>query len=148
MKRLTRRAAAVIVGLVLGWYVAGIIPVGQSPVVPAPGANYALASSADDAHHDPHDDHGHAADDSLNIDDTPGAQHGAHDEHGVDAVHDAALAAAGQLVPRPEDITWYRSVLCVAGGLFVAAVVLGIPALKMRGPEPTDPPDPADTHSH
>jgi len=135
MKRFTRRSAAAVVGLVLGWYVAGIVFVG-GPSVVGPGVNYAHAS---DAAHDSNDDHHHApvAEDPHGTHDAPGA-------HGDAAEHDAALAAAGQLVPQQEDIPWFGPVLYVAGGLFVAAVVLGIPALKLRGPEP---PDPADTHS-
>ena len=149
MNRFIRRVATVTVGLVLGWYVAGVILAGQWPAIPGAelGANYAHASDAE-AGHDPHDEHGHATEDNHHT----GSGHNGHDdEHGTDAAHggghddDAALAAAGQLVPGPGDIPWFRPVLYVAGGLFVAAVVLGIPALKLRGPEP---PDPADTHSH
>lgn len=137
MKRFTRRAAAVVVGIVLGWYVAGVVSVGESPVAaPGPGASYAQAS--DTPPHDAHGDHADTADEGYG---TPDA-HGAHD---TDAEHDAALAAAGQLVPGPQDIPWFRPMLYVAAGLFVAAIVLGIPALKLRGPEV---PDPADTHSH
>ena len=115
--------------------VAGIVPVGQPSGVSGLGANYAHAS---DAAHDSHDDHGDPAQESHSTDD-------AHDAHSADAEHDVALAAAGQLVPQPEDIPWFGPMLYVVVGLFVAAVVLGIPALKMRGPEPVDP---ADTHSH
>jgi hypothetical protein len=50
-----------------------------------------------------------------------------------------------KLVPRHEDVTWVPYVVISAAGLFVAAIVLGIPAERIRGPLP---PDPADTHAH
>ena len=51
--------------------------------------------------------------------------------------------AADALVPAPGDARFMRPVLIAAGALFLAAIVLGIPALVMRGP---DPPDPAEAH--
>lgn len=134
MKRLTCRAAGAIVGIALGWYVAGVVFTGQPSVAPGLGANYAHASDAD---HDSHGEHAPAAEDSHGTHDVHD-EHGDHDQHGADAGHDAALTAAGQLVPQSQDIPWFRPVLYVAAGLFVAAIVLGIPALKLRGPEPAD----------
>jgi hypothetical protein len=43
------------------------------------------------------------------------------------------------LVPKPHDMTWFRAVVWSAAGLFVAAIVLGIPALKLKGEEPPEP---------
>lgn len=52
-------------------------------------------------------------------------------------VSDKGLAAADQLVPT-ENTSWYRPVVGIAIGLFLAAILLGIPSMKMRGPEPAN----------
>jgi hypothetical protein len=130
MNRLTRRTVSAIAGVVLGWYVAGVVPTSGPLTLASP-------SMAEDTHHAPA---GH----------TPSGAEGhgltAPDSHSND--HDGsdpALAAANLLVPQAEDIRWYKPVLIAIVGLFVAAVVLGIPALKLRGPEPPDPA--ADDHA-
>ena len=56
--------------------------------------------------------------------------------------------ATAALVPGAHErlqLGWYRWVLWSALGLFVAAIVLGIPSLALRGP---DLPDPADAAGH
>ncbi|MDX1682124.1 MAG: hypothetical protein R3336_03290 [Phycisphaeraceae bacterium] len=52
--------------------------------------------------------------------------------------HDPSHDAAKRLVPGDEQITWYRPVVTGIGALFLAAVVIGVPALKIRGPEPEE----------
>ena len=52
---------------------------------------------------------------------------------------------AAALLPRADSIRWLRPVLYAALGLFVAAVVLGIPALMLKGPDAPEP-DPHDGH--
>lgn len=61
------------------------------------------------------------------------AAHGAvHDDHG-----DAAADAAGKLVPA--EAAWFSGVGTGAVVLFVLAVLLGVPALALKAPEPPDP---------
>lgn len=55
-----------------------------------------------------------------------------HDDHG-----DAAADAAGKLVPA--ETAWFSGVGTGAVVLFVLAVLLGIPALALKAPEPPDP---------
>ena len=53
MKRLIRRTTAAVIGIFLGWYVAGVVPVGELPVVLGPGVSYAGDGQS---HYDaPHD---------------------------------------------------------------------------------------------
>ncbi len=130
MKRITRRMVAGAIGLVVGWHAAGLVS------VLGPGVSF-----ASDAQHGasdvPEAANGHGDSGGKHADQGASAGHassvGGHDEY------DAAYAAAQQLVPRPEDVSWYGCVVRVIAGLFVAAVVLGIPALKLRGPELPDP---------
>jgi hypothetical protein len=61
--------------------------------------------------------------------------------------HDEAARAAAELAPTHEPTPWFRPVVGSAVGLFAAAIVLGIPALKLRGPLPPDPADVHDTHA-
>lgn len=121
IRRFTRRAAGILIGLVLGWYIAGMVI--QPGVIMADDTNHAATASS-------HAEPDHSAT-------------GSGDGHG----HDPALDAAKLLVPGSSgDIFWYGSVLTVAAGLFIAAVVLGAPTLKMRGPEPPDPAVAHDAH--
>ncbi len=60
----------------------------------------------------------------------------------------AAVLAEGDyaevpIAPSDAQGSWYPMVIAIAIGLFVAAVVIGRPALKLKG---EDPPDPADDH--
>ncbi len=64
---------------------------------------------------------------------------------------DAAVASATQLVPTGADghaaaPTWYRGVVGGAAGLFVAAVVLGVPAAKLKTSPPPQPANSTATH--
>ncbi len=108
MKRWRRRLAGIVVGLSLGYVVAG-----WWTALPATAAQT-------EAHHD-----------------APAASHPDHSEHSKDA-HAATL-----LSPEGEHLAFVSPVLLTAAGLFVAAVVLGVPALRFRGELP---PDPADAH--
>lgn len=74
--------------------------------------------------------------------------HAEHSDHAEHATED--LLAAKALVPTDRDVPFYPTVIALIAGLFVAAVVLGIPALKIRGPLPPDPADSHhdDAHSH
>lgn len=113
MKRMTRRSLAILLGLTLGWYAAGLMP-GTSVTMAADGGT---STHKSDEHHD-------------------------HD-------HDADHApAATMLSVGPSQSPWLSSVLTAAAGLFAAAIVLGIPAMKLRGPEPVEPADHADDHHH
>jgi len=157
MNRFTRRLLPVIAGLGLGWYVAGVTP----------GLEVTLAQYEPQDTHSLSGDHGHDQDthDRHNGDSdyaeaprdtghdmaghgeriTDGDSHGG----GHDAPHE--VVSAKLLVPQSGQVPWYRMVIGLAVGLFVAAVVLGVPALKLRGPEPPDPaaaPHSGDSHGH
>jgi hypothetical protein len=71
------------------------------------------------------------------------AERDSHASHDTHASHDPN--PADHLVPQPQDITWYRPVIWAVAGLFIAAVLIGIPALIMKSPEPQDLP-PTDDH--
>lgn len=136
MKRLARRTLSVVLGLALGWYIAGMVP-GVSLAI---DASHRSDASEHADHHGPAHGDGqvhHAASETD-------AVHGDHDgeDHGD---HDPAFAGAKQLVPHWDDIPWFGPMVWTVVGLFVAAVVLGYPALKLRGPEPSEP---ADDHAH
>ena len=118
MKRLTRRTLAIVLGLALGWWCAGLAP--QIP--PAVGVSF-----AEEAH------------------DTSASDHAA--KHGQEDPHDSGHSGANELVPKEGDTPWFKPVIIATMSLFLAAIVLGIPALKLRGPEPPDPAD-ASTHDH
>jgi len=122
MERLTRRTVAVILGLSLGWWIAGLAP----HFVPGVGMSFAgEAQSTSPSVHTVEDDHGDAS----------GSGHSG--------------GRAGHLVPREADTFWYKPVLIAVISLFVAAIVLGIPALRLRGPEPPESADPTDAaHDH
>ena len=127
MKRLCRRSISILIGLVLGWMVAGMM-MGESVSLAEEGhhVEHAADSDADTGHgHDDHADHHESA----------------HDGH----ENDLAAQAAASLVPKETDIAWYGTVLVLAGGLFLAAILLGYPVMKLSGPEP---PDPAADHGH
>ena len=156
MRCLTRRTLGVTIGLVLGWYVAGSF---QESTALWTSTSYAEDTSAKittdrgkTADDDPHkaifehsfaDGSGDSTNDVLNYHGTTGhhtqdSQPGHHNDLGVQA--------AEMLMPTSrQQVCWYRPVVITAGGLFIAAVVLGMPALAMRGPEPADP---ADDHTH
>jgi len=116
MKRKALRLMGILFGAWLGLYVGGLW-----------GNNVIVAESGQDHH-----GHDHSADSS----DHDGHDHGDH----------SGPHAADLLKPGENDAPWYSSVLVIAGGLFVAAVLLGIPAMKLKGPEPPDPAD--DHHGH
>lgn len=56
--------------------------------------------------------------------------------------------AADNLVVEHGEAPFYHNVLFAATGLFLAAIVLGAPAEKMRGPLPPDPAEAHDDHHH
>ena len=82
------------------------------------------------------------AGDAASKHDTTVPAHGGHDEHGADA---ATTAATAMLVPPIDQIGWFPAVRTGAVLLFVLAVLLGIPALVLKAP---DPPDPAAQDHH
>ncbi len=127
MRRSAQRILAVVTGLVLGWYLAGMLP--------GIGASLAVEQAGEP----PHAQTSHAADQPLPEHDTkhgtlPPSSHGGHTDHRSPHENDAI-----HLLPKPHDMTWFRAVVWSAAGLFVAALVLGIPALKLKGEEPPEP---------
>ncbi|MEX0777276.1 MAG: hypothetical protein WD042_16350 [Phycisphaeraceae bacterium] len=70
-------------------------------------------------------------------------QAGGHGTAGGDA---HATAPAKELVPQTEHAAWFGTLLIAIIGLFGAAVVLGIPAMKLRTPEAPEPMDTAPAH--
>jgi hypothetical protein len=119
MKRRMRQALAVMLGLWLGWG--------------------AAAWATDESHKAGSGDHAAAA-----------AGHAEHkdDAHAGDAHADLGQTTAAQLVPAGSQITWVKPLALGIAGLFVAAVAIGIPALRLRGPLPPDPADTHDDHAH
>lgn len=115
MKRITRRTIGAVIGLSLGWYVYGVV----DPI---------LSGKPSFAHEDK-------------------AAHQAapagHAERGKHPAEEDSEHVAGHLVPADGGAPFIRPVIYAAVGLFVAAIVLGIPAQALRGPEP---PDPAEQH--
>ncbi len=82
------------------------------------------------------------ADDEHGAEKTSQVHHAAHDSgHNAsvqgDDHHGANPATA--LAPHRQPIPLLGPVLIAAAFLFVAAVVLGIPVMKLKGPEPPDP---------
>ena len=106
MKRLMRRSAAVATGLTLGWLAQGW----TTGWWPQPNEVHAEEPA--------HDDHdlGHEHESGK-----------AHSDQGADA--------AKTLADVDRDLGWYKNALYAAGGLFVAAVAVGVPASRMRGPQ-------------
>lgn len=111
MKMKLFRTVGIVLALCMGWYAAGL-----------------QDSRASGDGHD-HSKHGHTQNDA--------ASNTAGDDHHAGHAGDAAKL----LKPQPGDAPWYSSMLLIAGGLFVAAIVIGYPAMKIKGPEPADPAD-------
>ena len=152
MKRLARRTLGVMIGLALGWYAAGAAQETDGPwssVSYAQDATTATPSPANDhdqRNHvllavDDHDPHKATFEQSFtgNGHATTGHGSSSHDGHHGD---DIGLQTAELLMPQSrQQVCWFRPVVMTAGGLFIGAVVLGMPALALRGPEPEDPAD-------
>lgn len=140
MRRNVRRGIAVAVGLVLGWSAAGLAPAFF-------GGSVSLAEEAHPASategHASGDGHHHVAGESHDEHAAAGGDHGHAGDHGDHG--DTGIIAAQQLVPSQRDVPWLGGVLAAVVLLFIAAVVLGIPALRLRGPLP---PDPAEALAH
>ena len=115
MRRTLRRFWAITLGLALGWYAAGLLPGDFDSPPQAIAAGSASSSGA-------------AAD-------------------GKSKAPDPGEAAAAKLTPEslPQQAPFFSAVVFGTVGLFVAAVVLGVPALALKGEDPSDP---ADTHGH
>lgn len=130
MKRIFRRSFSILVGLILGWTVAGMML----------GESVSLAEEGHDVTHAERSHAGHGHDDHV---DQHEGGHGGHEK-------DLAADAAGLLIPQASDMTWYGTVLGLVGGFFLAAGLLGYPVTKMGGQEPPDPAaDPShDDHAH
>ncbi len=110
MKRTLRRIIGVSVGLSLGWWAAGLLP-GSLSAEPARPGHEAPANKQHDAAH---------------ADDSAAKGHDAHHEA------DAGLIAARQIVPSREQVPWLRPVLLGVGGLFAAAILIGVPLSRMK----------------
>lgn len=110
MKRTIARVLGISLGIALGWVAAG-----QLPDVSATFAEDTHAATGK-----------HAAD--------PARDGTAHGPQGADA----GQRAARQLVPGPQDAPFYGPMLWAVAALFILAVVLGLPALKLRGPDPPE----------
>jgi len=101
MKIAWRRIMIVVVGLLLGWWAAGVVDF--TPQVDA---------ATEEAPH--------------------------QDVHAAEAAHqDANQQAADALVPRDDDSqkaapSWYRLVVYAAAGLFVAAILIGVPIVRRQ----------------
>ena len=106
MKRVTCRTLAAIVGLTVGWYLAGM----AGPHMPFVGVSFAESDSSEHPSHNSNDQ---------------------HKEH---------TNPAETLVPR-ESVAWIRPVLWGAGGLFVAALLIGPLVLKLSTPKNSAAPD-------
>ncbi len=166
MKRFARRTLAVFVGLLLGWFAAGHLPGSLAQATSTEGTPAASSLQSDpklqekpntevaEKHsvsqnseevnsHFANSTPTHGAASGTSEHGTPG-QAGDHHEGGHS---EAGALAAKQIVPEPEQIQWFPRVLWTAAALFVAAIVLGIPALKIRGPLPPDPADSHDAHA-
>ena len=136
MKRTLRRIVTIIVGLSLGWYAAGLLPSDFSAVE----VGYASQESQD------HDASPSAPADAHEPDHTDAAELDGHGATSAGEDHDQPAAAPNLALD--EEPNWYRPVLWGVGILFIAAIVLGVPAMRLRGPEPPDPADQHDDHSH
>ena len=111
MKRFTRRMLVVMAGLVLGWYTAALVPTGTASASGgAIGADAAGRTIQDEAGHSSSEGHS-----------------------------DEGLTATEALRPSRCEIAWLRPVMIGIGTLFAGAVVLGIPAMKVRGPDLPNP---------
>ena len=111
--RLTRRTAATLLGLALGWWIAGMVPTH----IPGVAISLAGETKGHDSDADQADSHGRTG-------------------HG----------AAQTLIPKQEDVPWFKPVLMAIVCLFGAALLFGSIALKLHGPEPPEPPD--EDHEH
>lgn len=166
MKRFARRTLAVFVGLLLGWFAAGHLPGSLAQATSSEEAPAASSLQSDSKiHEEPttgvveehlveqnHDEvKSHSAENppthEAAIETSEHGTSGQAGEHQEEGHSEAGAVAAKQIVPEPEQIQWFPRVLWIAAALFVAAVVLGIPALKIRGPLPPDPADSHDAHS-
>jgi len=119
MKRFSRRLLGAMLGLVLGWWLAGLVGDRLS------GASVSLAENP------------HAA---ANQPAEPGGKHAAarndHEHEAGDAGHGHEAFADPGFVPGAGQTDWYRGVLWAIGGLFVAAIVIGVPRMKLKSDEP------------
>jgi len=107
MKRWIRKTLTIGLGLTLGWWAAGCLP---------------NASHANEAAHEAGEPHPTTA--VTNHETPAGETHEA----------DAGQIAAAQLVPQTSDTLWLKPVLGIAGGLFLAALVIGLPLAKLKRP--------------
>jgi len=130
MIQFRRRVLGVTIGLALGWSAAGY------------WSSTTLAQEPDPHHQDHHwvDVTSEGVHDPIPH---PATHTGEHDAHSQEL--DQGQQAAAQLVPHPGQVDWYPSVLMALGGLFAAAVVLGVPALKLAAPDKAEP---ANDDSH
>ena len=125
IRRFCRRGLATLLGLWLGWQVAGVA------FNQLPSATYADEAPRDaaSASSAPQGPRRHATESQD------------HDGHGHSP-------AAQQLVPGDGQTDWYGSVIWGAIALFAAAVLIGVPLLRLLPPEPQPAGGHDDDHDH
>ncbi|MCC6579354.1 MAG: hypothetical protein IT440_02870 [Phycisphaeraceae bacterium] len=121
MNKWLRRTLGMGLGLVLGWQVAGMATGTGSWSRPL---SQPVAMAETEQHHEA----GTKAE----------ASHATHESG------EAGHHAVAMLVPAADDIRWYPCVLTAAAALFAAAVVLGVPAMALKGPEKAE----SQPHGH
>jgi hypothetical protein len=131
MKRMTRRMIGAVIGLSLGWYVYGVV----DPILTGKPS----FGHEDKAAHQ-------AAPGSA-----PGSAPAEPGKHapaaGERPAQEGEAHAAQHLVPADGDAPFMGAVVWGTVALFSAGIVLGIPALALRGPEPPDPAAQHDDHA-
>ena len=150
MKRVNRRMVGIVIGLCLGWYVAGltnIIP----PIAQTMAEDKAPAPAPAPEVHTPEPGEPETGTAPKAVTPTSTEKkkhdHAKHDHSKHE--HAEHPSPAEKLVTyemgEPTPPWWYPSILLLVLVFFGAAIFLGYPALKLRGPEPADP---ADDHGH
>ena len=114
MKRFSRRLVGALIGLALGWWLAGVW-----------GDYWAGVHT-------------------LHAENAPGQTHAAEQAH--EEQHEAH--ADPNFVPGEGQTDWYRSVVLAAAGLFIAAVLIGLPVSRLRREAPPEPAPSHDAHGH
>ena len=145
MSRFKRRTLAAIVGLSLGWVAAGLSFPSAHAEEEAPKAAAVVEKPAAS-------DVGKEEAAAIAVAETQAGTGGpakvpAKSNSMDDNQEDDGIRAAQKLAPHfNHQIGWFRPVLGIIFGLFVAAVIFGWPAAIAKGPPLPEPAD--DDHSH